>query len=61
MNLGRVAGAGLPDHVHWHLVPRWNGDTNFMSVVGQTRVLPEELPASAEKLRPVFKRLSHSR
>jgi ATP adenylyltransferase len=61
INLGKPAGAGVLDHVHMHVVPRWNGDTNFMSIVGQTRVLPEELPASAEKLRPVFERLSQSR
>jgi len=61
MNLGKVAGAGIDDHVHSHIVPRWQGDTNFMTVVGETRVLPEELSASAEKLRPVFERLSQSR
>jgi ATP adenylyltransferase len=57
INLGKPAGAGILDHVHMHVVPRWNGDTNFMSVVGQTRVLPEELPASADRLRPIFERL----
>jgi ATP adenylyltransferase len=58
MNLGRPAGAGVLDHLHIHLVPRWTGDTNFMSVVGNVRVLPEELPRSAERLRPIFARLS---
>ena len=58
INLGRPAGAGIVDHVHVHLVPRWTGDTNFMSVVGNVRVLPEEVGQSAERLRPVFERLA---
>ena len=60
INLGKPAGAGVLDHVHMHVVPRWNGDTNFMTVVGETRVLPEELPETAEQLRPIFERLARS-
>lgn len=60
INLGKPAGAGVLDHVHMHVVPRWNGDTNFMTVVGRTRVLAEELSDTAAKLRPVFARLRGS-
>jgi ATP adenylyltransferase len=59
INIGRPAGAGIVDHVHVHLVPRWTGDTSFISVVGNTRVLPEELRDTAIRLRPIFERLQH--
>src|SRR5436853_4392531 len=53
-NIGRVAGAGIPDHVHLHVVPRWNGDTNFMPVLSEVKVVNEHLKQTAEKLRPAF-------
>ena len=58
VNLGRPAGAGVLDHLHVHVVPRWNGDTNFMSVVGNVRVLAEDLGQTAKTLRPIFERLA---
>jgi ATP adenylyltransferase len=54
MNLGEVAGAGIPGHLHIHVVPRWGGDTNFMPVVGETKVLPEMLADTYSKLKPGF-------
>ncbi len=54
MNLGHAAGAGIAEHLHLHVVPRWNGDTNFMPVVGNVRVLPEALDITWEKVRAAF-------
>lgn len=54
MNLGESAGAGVAGHIHMHLLPRWRGDVNFMTAVGETRVLPEDLAATYRKLHPLF-------
>lgn len=54
VNIGRAAGAGIPDHVHFHVVPRWNGDTNFMPVLSEVKVINEALAQTAEKLRKAF-------
>jgi ATP adenylyltransferase len=57
MNFGEVAGAGVADHYHMHVVPRWGGDTNFMTVTARTRLVPEDLEATFEKLLPHFEKL----
>src|SRR5438270_4387346 len=54
MNIGKAAGAGVAGHIHMHVLPRWLGDVNFMSSIGETRVLPEDLPTSYKKLRSKF-------
>ncbi len=54
MNIGRSAGAGVAEHVHLHILPRWNGDSNFMTVIGETRVEPESLHTTYQKLLPFF-------
>jgi ATP adenylyltransferase len=59
-NIGRPAGAGVADHVHIHVVPRWTGDTNFMPVISNTRVLPEWLDDTYRRLRPLFDELASS-
>lgn len=58
MNVGRVAGGGIVDHFHWHIVPRWSGDHNFLPVLSKTRVMPQYLSETYERLQEDFKKMS---
>ncbi|MBN1848603.1 MAG: HIT domain-containing protein [Deltaproteobacteria bacterium] len=60
LNLGQVAGAGVEDHMHFHIVPRWNGDNNFMTVLGDVRMIPEHIRDTYRKLKPYFEALRQS-
>lgn len=57
-NIGTVSGAGIADHVHLHVVPRWGGDTNYMTTVAQTRIIPEWMEQTYKRLQPLFERIS---